>query len=49
MRIDARKWRKAFALVPILIGDQWVWLETFEYRTTAAMGIFPFFELKKSE
>jgi hypothetical protein len=47
MRIDAREWRKAFALVPVLIGDEWVWLEKFEYRTTTAMGILPFFELRK--
>lgn len=47
MRIDARQWRQAFALVPVLIGDEWVWLEKFEYRTTSAMGLFPFFEVRK--
>ena len=47
MRINAREWRKAFAMVPVLIGDEWVWLEPFEYRTTAALSILPMFELRK--
>lgn len=49
MRIDARKWRKAFALVPVLIGDEWVWLETIEFRTTSVMGLIPFFETRKPQ
>jgi len=47
MRINAREWRKAFALVPVLIGDEWVWFEQFEYRATTAMGLIPMFELRK--
>jgi hypothetical protein len=25
-------WRRGFALLPIKIGDEWVWLERFWYR-----------------
>jgi hypothetical protein len=31
------RWRRRFAFFPVLIGDQWVWLEWFEKRP---MGIY---------
>lgn len=31
-KTDQNLWRRRFALLPVKIGEEWIWLEWFERR-----------------